>query len=72
MYRLIIKFLSIENVPAMSERDVPDNVLVSSIVEELSKGVAPGVAAPLLRLPFFEARFVDELDRDRIRESFES
>jgi len=35
-------------------------------------GVPLGVDTPLLRVLFFDERFVDELDRDRIREILES
>ena len=71
MSDLIIKLIQTEKVPAISEREVADKVLVKSAVEP-DKDVPPGVEAPLLRPPFFAARFVDELDRDRIREIFES
>src|SRR5271170_2987490 len=71
MWDLIIKVIHTEKVPAISEREVADKVLVNSAVEP-DTDIPPGVEAPLLRPPFFAARFVDELDRDRIREIFES
>ena len=71
MWDLFIKLVHTENIPAISDREVADNVLVNSAVEP-DTDIPPGVEAPLLRPPFFAARFVDELDRDRIREIFES
>lgn len=62
----------VQIIPPKSDKEVDERDLLSSNVEVLAPALPPGVDVLLWLVFFLTVRFVDELERDKIRESFES
>ena len=62
----------VQIIPPKSDKEVDERDLVSSNVDVPGPALPTGVDVPLRLAVFFTGRFVDELERDKIRENFES
>src|SRR5438045_5008375 len=61
-----------EAIPPKSDNEVDEIDLGSSNVDVLAPGLPTGLEVPLRLAFFFPLRLVDELERDKIRESLVS